>query len=86
MNLKQRIVLGVTLGFIIGSLALWGITGFRIFTRTRVPVEVTDPLFGSRQIEWRNSFVFGLDYAGPVAAAGMVAGGVLLFALRARKN
>ncbi len=86
MNLKQRIILGVTLGFILGCMGLWAVTGFGILTKTKVPVETVDPLFGTRRIEWRNTFVFGLDYAGPVAAAGAVAGGALLFALRPRKK
>jgi hypothetical protein len=86
MNIKQSIVFGVTLGFILGSIGLWGITGFQVFTKMKVPVEVIDPLFGTRSIEWKKKFVFGLDYAGPVTGAGALLGGTMFYALRTKKK
>lgn len=84
MNLYQRIILGVCLGFSLASLALWGITGFDLLTKTKIPVEVIDPLFGTKSIEWQESFVFGLDLAGPIALVAILLGAILLYLVRTK--
>lgn len=84
MNIKQKIILGVTLGFIIGSLSLWAATGFDLLTKGKVPVRVVDPLFGTESIEWKRKLVFGFDLAGPIAAIAAVGGGFLIFKMRTR--
>lgn len=86
MNIKQKIVAGTTCGFILGSIGFWAITGFQIFTKTKVPVEVVDELFGTKSIEWQNKFIFGFDLAGPIAAAVMITGGILYYILRTRNK
>ena len=86
MNIKQKIVTGISTGFILGDLGTWAATGFKFLTKTKVPLKVVDPLFGTTSIEWQNKFIYGLDLAGPCAAIVLLIGIALIYFLRTKKN
>ncbi len=86
LNLQQKIVLRLTSGFVLGCLVVWSITGFQMFTKTKVPMKVQDDLFGTTSIEWKNTFILGLDIVGIVTLAGFIIGGSLLYLTRTRKK
>lgn len=66
-----------------GLIAWWGVTSGELWTLDKVAYTVTDPLFGTESIEWREEFRVGLLPAvGPVAATLFVVGGFLFWKRR----
>ncbi|MCE7933517.1 MAG: hypothetical protein DYG96_02870 [Chlorobi bacterium CHB2] len=64
----------------IGVMAWWSITSGELWTLQKVAYTVTDPLFGTESIEWRDEFRVGLlPIVGPISAAFLVVGGLLLW-------
>lgn len=86
MNKKQKIILYIGLLLIVAAIVAWQLHGGEIFTKTQVLVEVKDELFGTTYNEWKDQFVLGLDYTGGFIGVVVVAGGILLFALRTKKQ
>lgn len=84
LNIKQQIVFWVMIGFALTSLLTWAGTGFQIWTKTKVPVEVVDELFGTISIEWQNKFVLGLDIAGSTILIAAGIGLILIYFLRTK--
>lgn len=50
-----------------GIILYWALSSGRIFTMTRIPVEVADEIFGTTSIEWRDGFLLGLEYAAAIS-------------------
>lgn len=66
-----------------GLMVWWGITSGELWTLEKVAYTVTDPLFGTESIEWREEYRVGLLPAlGPISAALVVVGGFLLWKRR----
>lgn len=67
----------------IGLMVWWGITSGEVWTLEKVAYTVTDPLFGTESIEWRDEYRVGLLPAiGPLSAALVMIGGFLLWKRR----
>lgn len=67
----------------VGLMTWWGTTSGELWTLEKVAYTVTDPLFGTESIEWREEFRVGLLPAvGPTSAALLVVGGFLLWKRR----
>lgn len=84
MTGKQRITLisGATL---LAALAItWFAMGAQVFTKTQVPVTQIDELLGLETIVWKDTFLLGLDLAGPAALVLLAVTGLLFRLFRAR--
>lgn len=86
MNKKQKVVLFTALALIIISIITWQFSGGEIFTKTQIPIERTDDLFGNKYIEWEDKFVLGLDYTGGFIGVTIFTAGLLLLLLRSKKQ
>ena len=72
-KMKTRKQIGLVLAALaVGILIYWASSSGKIFTMTKIPIEVKDELFGTTSIEWKQGFQLGLEYAASVA--------ILLFA------
>ena len=86
MNRSQKIIIIAAVALILGALGLWAGTGFHILTKSEIPVEEFDELFGTKTIVWQKAFIVGLDILGPSAAAVLALAAILLYLTRTRKN
>ena len=69
----------------IGVLVYWYVDGAHIYNVDRVQVEVEDPLFGTKSVEWQDQFHPGLlGFIGPIAGV-LVASSIALYVI-ARKG
>jgi hypothetical protein len=84
MNGRQRITLisGATL--LAGLVIAWLAMGAQVFTKSQVPVRQIDTLLGLETIVWKDTFLLGLDLAGPAALVLLAVIGVLFRLFRAR--
>lgn len=41
---------------------IWLFSGREIFTKTKILIEKEDELFGNTFLEWKETFILGLDY------------------------
>jgi hypothetical protein len=85
MNRKQKITL--IIGFIIIVLAfiVWLSYGGELFTKTQVLIEKKDELFGTTYKEWKDKFIWGLDYTLYVTGATVFVCAALYFIFRKKK-
>ena len=79
-NRKQKTTLIATLVVLAASAAVWAYSGFSLFTRQQIPVQIYDELLGTSYTEWKDAMIVGLDIVGPVALA-VLATGLLLIRL-----
>ncbi len=86
MNKKQKIVLIISLSFIIISFVLWIVNGGEIFTKTQVMIETKDELFGWTERKWVDKFVWGLDLSLLLSFFSIVTGGLLIYFFGKKKN
>ncbi len=86
MNNKQRIILILGIFIILFSVALWAISGFEIFTKTQVLVDVKDELFGTTYKEWVDKFIWGLDLSLAISAATTFFCSILIVFMRSKEN
>ncbi len=84
MNTRQKVSLWSGILLAAASLALWGATGFSLFTRQQIPVRQTDDLLGTTYIVWKDVFMVGLDLALPIAVAALVLGAGIAYLLRTK--
>lgn len=79
MNKKTMAVILLLLA--IGVLVYWFADGAHIYNVDRVQVEVEDPLFNTKSVEWQDQFHPGLlGYIGPIAG-GLVVASIALFVM-----
>lgn len=65
---------------VVATLAWLGLGANRGWTRTSVPVKISDDVTGLEGIQYRKQFVPGVDFLGGAwSAAGLLAGASLLF-------
>lgn len=55
---------GLSLALI--PLIIWVFTGMEIFTKTKILIEKEDELFGTKYLEWHETFILGLDYTAAI--------------------
>lgn len=83
-NLGQKIISYVTAGFVLASISTWAATGFQLLTKTKIPVRVEDELFGTSSIEWKQTFILGLDIAGSTAVIALMLGVLFIYLTRTK--
>lgn len=85
MNKKQKIT--IIIGFLIIAIAfiVWLSYGGELFTKTQVLVEKKDELFGTTYKEWKDQFIWGLDYTLYVTGATVFICGILFLVFRKKK-
>ena len=85
MNKKQKITLIAGLLIIAAAFIVWLSYGGELFTKTQVLIEKKDELFGSTYKEWKDQFIWGLDYTLYVTGATVFVCGILFFFFRKKK-
>ena len=85
MNKKQKITILAGLLVIIAVFVVWLSYGGDLFTKTQVLIEKKDELFGTTYKEWKDQFIWGLDYTLYVTGATVVVCGILFFVFRKKK-
>jgi hypothetical protein len=85
MNKKQKITILAGLLVIITVFIVWLSYGGDLFTKTQVLIEKKDELFGTTYKEWKDQFIWGLDYTLYVTGATVVICGILFFVFRKKK-
>lgn len=86
MNQTQKVILIVAIALILGALGLWAGTGFHVLTKSEIPVEEIDELFGTKTIVWQEAFIVGLDFAGPATIAILAVAALLMLVTRRRNS
>ncbi len=82
--MNKRVVGSVLLLLALGVMIYWVANGAYIWTLTQVQVPVTDELFGTTSMEWKDEFRPGLlPVLGPVAGVLLVA--AIFFFVKAEK-
>ncbi len=78
MKITLRIIAALLL---VGSLAFWAASGAnRGWTKTSIPLRITDETTGLEGIQWQHKFVPGVDFLGIAClGAGVLAGVSFLF-------
>jgi len=76
----------LAMAVVLVALAMWAVQGAsRGWTKTSVPVKITDEVTGIEAVTYQKKFVPGLDFlAASAAAAGLLAG--VAFFLPAQKK
>lgn len=85
MNRKQRITLLSGILIIVLAFGIWLYFGGELFTKTQVLIEKKDELFGTTYKEWKNQFVWGLDYTLYLTGATVFVCILLFFIFRKKK-
>ena len=85
MNKKQKITILAGLLVIIAVFVVWLSYGGDLFTKTQVLIEKKDELFGTTYKEWKDQFIWGLDYTLYITGATVVVCGILFFVFRKKK-
>ena len=85
MNKKQKITLIAGLLIIAAAFIVWLSYGGELFTKTQVLIEKKDELFGTTYKEWKDQFIWGLDYTLYVIGATVFVCGILFFFFRKKK-
>lgn len=85
MNKKQKITLITGLLIIAAAFIVWLSYGGELFTKTQVLIEKKDELFGTTYKEWKDQFIWGLDYTLYVTGATVFVCGVLFYFFRKKK-
>jgi hypothetical protein len=85
MNKKQKITLIAGLLIIAAAFIVWLSYGGELFTKTQVLIEKKDELFGTTYKEWKDQFIWGLDYTLYVTGATVFVCGILFFFFRKKK-
>ena len=85
MNKKQKITILAGLLVIIAVFVVWLSYGGDLFTKTQVLIEKKDELFGTTYKEWKDEFIWGLDYTLYITGATVVVCGILFFVFRKKK-
>jgi hypothetical protein len=83
MNKKMVAIILAVLA--VGVVIYWAAAGASLWTQTKVAVQVKDELFGTTSTEWRDQFVPGLEYVGPIVGVLLI-GSVALFWLDRRQR
>ena len=83
MNKKQKITLIAGLLIIAAAFIVWLSYGGELFTKTQVLIEKKDELFGTTYKEWKDQFIWGLDYT--LYVTGATVCGILFFFFRKKK-
>ena len=84
MNKTQRGI-GLTAMILLLVIGIvWAVTGFHILTKTEIPVEQVDDLFGTKTIIWQKTCIVGLDILGPAMISIILVTVLLLFIKRSR--
>jgi len=66
----------------LGVVGYWLASGAHVWTKTEVPVQVEDELFGTTTTEWKKEFHPGLEYVGPISAVLLIGAGILFWMSR----
>lgn len=85
MNKKQKITLIIGLLIIAAAFIVWLSYGGELFTKTQVLIEKKDELFGTTYKEWKDQFIWGLDYTLYVTGATVFVCGILFLFFRKKK-
>lgn len=85
MNKKQKITLFTGLLIIVIAFIVWFAYGGELFTKTRVLIEKKDELFGTTYKEWKDKFIWGLDYTLYVTGITVFVCGILIIIFRKKK-
>ena len=85
MNKKQKITIITGLLIIAAVFIVWLSYGGELFTKTQVLIEKKDELFGTTYKEWKDQFIWGLDYTLYVTGATVFVCGILLLVFRKKK-
>jgi hypothetical protein len=85
MDKKQKITLLTGLLIIIAVFVVWLSSGGELFTKTQVLIEKKDELFGTTYKEWKDQFIWGLDYTLYVTGATVFLCGILFLIFRKNK-
>ena len=85
MNKKQKTTIIAGLLVIVIAFAVWLFYGGELFTKTQVLIEKKDELFGTTYKEWKDQFIWGLDYTLYVTGATVFVCGILFFVFRKKK-
>jgi hypothetical protein len=86
MNRKQKITLLIGITIIVLAFIVWLYYGGQLFTKTQVLIEKKDELFGTTYKEWKNQFIWGLDYTLYVSGATVLVCGILFFVFRKKRK
>lgn len=70
----------------LGIVAYWIASGAHAFTLTQIPVTVTDELFGTESVEWKEGFRPGLELVGPSAGLLLLGAGIFFWLGRRQKR
>lgn len=85
MNKKQKITLYTGLLIIVIAFVVWLAYGGELFTKTQVLIEKKDELFGTTYKEWKDKFIWGLDYTLYVTGITVFICGILILIFRKNK-
>lgn len=66
----------------LGIVGYWLARGAHVWTKTEVPVQVEDELFGTTTTTWKKEFHPGLEYVGPISVALLLGAGILFWMSR----
>jgi len=86
MNKKQKITILIGLIIIAIVFIVWLYYGGQLFTKTQVLVEKKDELFGTTYKEWKDQFIWGLDYTLYITGATVFVSTILFFVFRKKRN
>jgi len=89
MNHKQKLVIIISGAVVLLSVLIWLYYGGEIFTKYQVLVEVQSELdkqLGISQQEWRDKFIWGLDYTLIVSGIAIVFGGIMTYLFKNKKQ
>lgn len=84
-NKKQKRTILIGLFLIAASLLVWIGYGSEIFTKTQVIVEKQDKHLDFTYKEWKDQFIFGLDYTLAIIAAIVLIASAIVYLERDTK-
>ncbi len=85
MNKKQKMTIFAGFLVILIVFIVWLSYGGELFTKTQILIEKKDELFGTTYKEWRDQFIWGLDYTLYVTGATVFVCSILFFVFRKKK-
>lgn len=85
MNKKQKITIYTGLIIIVITFIVWLAYGGELFTKTQVLIEKKDELFGTTYKEWKDKFIWGLDYTLYVTGITVFICSILILIFRKKK-